>query len=32
MHVTGHSIGVICQRHGHDPRAYLNDVLVRLPP
>jgi len=20
-----------CQRHGHDPHAYLKDVLTRLP-
>ncbi|MGD1032667.1 MAG: transposase domain-containing protein [Opitutaceae bacterium] len=20
-----------CQRHGHDPLAYLRDVLTRLP-
>jgi hypothetical protein len=26
-----YSIVVSCQRHGHDPLAYLRDVLTRLP-
>ncbi|MBI5774745.1 MAG: IS66 family transposase [Verrucomicrobia bacterium] len=26
-----YSLVVSCQRHGHDPHAYLRDVLVRLP-
>lgn len=26
-----YSIVVSCQRHGHDPHAYLRDVLTRLP-
>jgi transposase len=26
-----YSIIVSCQRHGHDPAAYLRDVLARLP-
>lgn len=26
-----YSLVVSCQRHGHDPHAYLKDVLTRLP-
>lgn len=26
-----YSLVVSCQRHGHDPHAYLRDVLTRLP-
>jgi len=26
-----YSIVVSCQRFGHDPHAYLRDVLTRLP-
>jgi hypothetical protein len=26
-----YSLIVSCQRHGHDPHAYLKDVLTRLP-
>lgn len=26
-----YSLIVSCQRHGHDPHAYLRDVLTRLP-
>jgi transposase len=26
-----YSIVVSCQRHGHDPHAYLRDILTRLP-
>ncbi|MBI2513263.1 MAG: IS66 family transposase [Opitutae bacterium] len=26
-----YSLVVSCQRHGHDPHAYLKDVLARLP-
>jgi len=26
-----YSVVVSCQRHGHDPLAYLRDVLTRLP-
>jgi hypothetical protein len=29
--LTLYSIVVSCQRHGHDPLAYLRDVLTRLP-
>jgi hypothetical protein len=25
------SLVVSCHRHGHDPHAYLRDVLSRLP-